>query len=75
MKVKHLFLIIIICYILYLDIYTITHFDLYDRKPNSFEALAGISFIISIVIFILLFVLIIITKRKEINNFLNKKIL
>ena len=76
MKVKHLLLIPVLIYLIYLDIYTIMHFELLNKNKNTaFEMLAGISFIASCGIFGVLIIYIINAKIKQIDNFLNKKIL
>jgi hypothetical protein len=59
----------------YLDIYTITHIELFNKKPTPFEILAGVCFIFSCFVLTFLFGCFISNNLYKIKNFLNQKIL
>jgi hypothetical protein len=77
MKVKHLLLSIITLYMIYLDIYAITHFKevFNDGDLKDFELIAGTSLIVSCVCLLFFILFYISTYIDQIKDFLNKKIL
>jgi len=76
MKVKHLLLIPMLIYILYLNIYTIIHIDLFNKlNPTPFEIFAALIFALTCLTSILFISFFIHMQKKKIINFLNQKIL
>jgi hypothetical protein len=74
MKIKHLLIIPSVIYLIYLNIYTITHFDLFDRTPSGFEGFAGTVFVLTCFMSVIGIIIIFCYYSEEISKFLNKKI-
>jgi len=74
MKIKHLIILPIVIYLIYLNIYTITHFDLFYRNPTNFETFAGVIFFMTCASTVVVILFVIIHYSKHINKFLNQKL-